>query len=101
VKGRRRIIVVVALAVGAVVYATTVLPTGQLLGVLATKHRDAAQLRALDATNKSLRQDITRLNSPQWIETIARNDFGMYPVGSTPYQILPSSPLYHPPATRP
>ncbi|MCL5973261.1 MAG: FtsB family cell division protein [Ferrimicrobium sp.] len=96
-KLRRRVIGVVVLAVGAVVYVTTVLPVGQLLGVISTKHRDIAELRTLQSANANLRHKIAQLNSPQWIESIARNDFGMYPVGSTPYQILPSSPLYRPP----
>ncbi|MCL5054010.1 FtsB family cell division protein [Ferrimicrobium acidiphilum] len=96
VKVRRRVIIIAALLVGAVIYVTAVLPAGQLLGAVTTKHNDAATLRALQSENTNLKRRIAQLNSPQWIETIARNDFGMYPTGSTPYQILPSSPLYHP-----
>ncbi|WP_308464473.1 septum formation initiator family protein [Ferrimicrobium sp.] len=99
-KVRRRVIILAALLLGVVVYATTVLPTSQLLNVIATKHHDTAELHQLQATNTKLEQSVAQLNSPQWIEQIARNEFGMYPTGSTPYQILPSSPLYQTPAPK-
>ncbi len=95
-KVRRRVIIIAAVFAGAAVYVTTILPAGQLLGAVATKQHDAATLQALKSENSKLERKVVQLNSPQWIETIARNDFGMYPTGSTPYQILPSSPLYHP-----
>ncbi|WP_298211739.1 septum formation initiator family protein [Ferrimicrobium sp.] len=99
-KVRRRLIIIAALFVGVLVYATTVLPTGQLLNVIATKRRDTADLGQLRSANANLEKKVAQLNSPQWIEQIARNDFGMYPAGSTPYQILPSSPLYRPPTSK-
>ncbi|WP_298343702.1 septum formation initiator family protein [Ferrimicrobium sp.] len=99
-KVRRRVIVIAALFLGVVVYATTVLPTSQLLNVIATKHRDTAELHQLQTANANLTKKVAQLNSPQWIRQIARNDFGMYPTGSTPYQILPSSPLYQAPTPK-
>jgi len=92
----RRIFLVVggtSLALG--LYAATVFPTQALIHERQARAEQAVELARIDQENSLLSRQISRLNNPTVIEEIARQDYGMYPKDSTPYQILPSSPLYH------
>ena len=84
--------------IAASIYVLAILPAGSLITVLSANARDARQLSALNRKLSSLKHRVSQLNNPSYIDQIARNQYGMYPKGSVPYQILPSSPMYSAPA---
>lgn len=93
----RRLIAVVVLGLALALYALWALPTRTLLRVHADIGRAQLTLTHLEHQIKTLEHSVHQLNSPGYLDWLARNVYGMYPKGAVPYQVLPSSPLYAPP----
>lgn len=94
----RRLIAVVVLAVALAIYALWALPTRTLLAIHSDIGHTSAALATVQHQITHLEQEAHQLNSPGYLDWLARNIYGMYPKGAVPYQILPSSPLYKAPS---
>ena len=93
-RSSRRLVTAVAATAAVGIYFAAVFPTGQLISTYFAVRADRTQLAKLTTENRAYSKTIDRLNKPSIIGEIAREQYGMYPKGSVPYQILPSSKLY-------
>lgn len=93
----RWLVAVVVLGLALALYALWALPTRTLLRVHSDIDHAQLTLTHLDHQIKVLEHSVDQLNSPGYLDWLARNVYGMYPKGAVPYQVLPSSPLYAPP----
>ncbi len=94
-RSRRVVLAIGGSLVAVGLYAVGVFPTQALIHEREAREQQAVALARVQEENSTLSHQIAKLNDPTVIGEIAREDYGMYPKGSTPYQILPSSPLYH------
>lgn len=69
-----------------------VFPTRTFLAQRASTNDAARQVAALRARNKALGTQIDRLQTPEEIERIARQEYGMVRPGEEAYAILPTPP---------
>ncbi len=93
-RSRRRLVTAIAATVAVGIYFAAIFPTGQLISTYLAVRADRTQLAKITAANRTYRRTIAQLNRPSVVGEIARNQYGMYPKGSVPYQVLPSSTLY-------
>jgi cell division protein FtsB len=93
----RRLVAVLILGAALALYALWALPTRTLLEVHSDIGHAQVTLSNLEHQIKGLEHSVHQLNTPGYLDWLARNVYGMYPKGAVPYQVLPSSPLYAPP----
>lgn len=81
------------LLVASLLFAGAVLLTGLPVSALLTQHNQlstaAADLRRLQASDRSLEAQSRRLSDPSTVSGLARGDYGMVPPGQKAYVILP------------
>jgi Septum formation initiator len=79
--------------VGSAAFAAVVLATSMPVSALLAQHgklsQTSAQLRALEAQNRTLSQEAKALTDPSTVAGIARRDYGLVSPGSQAYEILP------------
>jgi len=94
----RRLVAIVILGAALALYALWALPTRTLVTVHSDIGHARQTLAHLDGQIRALERSVRELDSPGYLDWLARNVYGMYPKGSVPYQVLPSSPLYRGPS---
>jgi len=86
---RARLLVLVALILGAVIIATE-FPLGQLLRGRAAVAQASAQLSRLQAQNRALAADVASLHEDATIARIAHANYGLVAEGERSIVVLPS-----------
>lgn len=93
---RKKLVITIIALLAAALYFVAVFPTSQLISTYREIQGQSRELAYRQHQLIKLKHQISMLHNPKYIAEIARDEYGMYPKGSVPYQILPSSPLYSP-----
>ncbi len=96
-KARKRLTIAAAVVVATIVYFGFVFPTGEFLAEGRQLRNAQNELLTLQRTNKRLQATVNQYENPQYLDKLAREDFGLVKPGEFSYQIMPGSPLYVPP----